>query len=43
MEASGRRNSIEIKCPSNADPVTLMPVISVDGRASDPVAIAPFK
>ena len=43
MEASGRSNSIELKWSSNADHVTLMPVVSADGRARDPVAIAPGK
>ena len=43
MEASGRSNSIELKWSSNADHVTLMPIFSADGRAWDPVAIAPSK
>ena len=43
MEASGRSNSIELKWSSNADHVTLMPTVSADGRAWDPVAIAPGK
>ena len=42
-EASGRSNSIELKWSSNADHVTLMPIVSANDRAWDPVAIAPGK
>ena len=40
MEAMGRSNSTELKWSSNADHVTLMPIVSADGRAWDPVSIA---
>ena len=43
MEAKGRRNAIELKWSANADHVTLMAIVSADGRAWDPVAIAPGK
>ena len=43
MEAKGRSNGTDLKWSANAYHVTLMPIVSADGCAWDPVAIAPRK
>jgi len=43
MESRGRSNSVELRRSSNADHVTLMPVVSADGSAWTPIAILPGK
>ena len=42
-EKQGRSNAREMKCSKNADHVTIMPIVSADGRIYDPVAILPGK
>lgn len=41
MRGKGRNNSIDLDWSRNAEHITLMPVVSADGRAWTPVAILP--
>ena len=41
MNAEGRSNAVELEFSSNAEHVTLMPVVSADGKAWPPVIVFP--